>query len=251
MIYTSPMSLTSEFDENDENVTVPLGKTIAIVANEVVPKEIQIGGSTFSRSSGSASVLGSDRIESLLLLLDNCLGNLYTIHKGPNWKEVKRKEMIDLALVYLWYEKDEQVACFVSFRTVNESYGKSLYLYEIHVNPLLQGNKVGANLMNLFLMLAQTLRSLGEHANQKSAGSTNNSTISEELQKVFEKISSMSSIRFLDIVGTGLTVFSDNTRVLKWYSNLGYTFTRDSPVDRVLRGGKVIRPEYYLLFRPL
>ena len=53
------------------------------------------------------------------------------------------------------------------------------------------------------------------------------------------------------VKGTALTVFSDNERAFKWYSNLGYKLTEGSPVDEKLRSGKVVKPEYYLMRRDL
>ncbi|QDS69018.1 hypothetical protein FKW77_009576 [Venturia effusa] len=82
-----------------------------------------------------------------------------------------------------------------------------LYIYEIHLLPPLRRQGIGRHLMSLNETIA---RNLG-------------------LEKCI------------------LTVFTCNVRAEALYRALGYTEDEDSPKERVLRSGKVVRPKYLIL----
>lgn len=86
-----------------------------------------------------------------------------------------------------------------------------LYLYEIHLRPPVRSLGLGGHLMSLSETLA---RKLG-------------------LEKVM------------------LTVFTCNTRAEALYRRLGYEVDEQSPEERVLRSGKVVRPKYLILSKTL
>lgn len=46
-----------------------------------------------------------------------------------------------------------------------------------------------------------------------------------------------------------LTCFISNTNGLRFYERIGFIKDDFSPRDRVLRGGKVVRPDYVILSR--
>lgn len=46
-----------------------------------------------------------------------------------------------------------------------------------------------------------------------------------------------------------LTCFISNTNGLRFYEKMGFTTDDFSPRDRVLRGGKIVRPDYVILSR--
>lgn len=46
-----------------------------------------------------------------------------------------------------------------------------------------------------------------------------------------------------------LTCFISNANGLRFYEKIGFTEDDFSPRDRVLRGGKIVRPDYVILSR--
>lgn len=240
------------FDEDDSNITIPLGQSVALVSSQTFPSLLIVNDAVFTRRCVSALKLQHGELIALLQLLQECIGSYYTIHKGDGWKPVKLEEMLDPALVYVWYEMGPEIIAFVSFRIVAEGYGNSLYLYEIHVKPQFQAQKLGSVLINSFHSLAACLDAIGAVANDARGERLSNAMeiISQHKLNVDELSHLVQSQNFV-IAGTGLTVFSDNIRPLKWYFSLGYILSNDSPVDRNLRGGVVKRPEFYILYRPI
>lgn len=241
------MDLYSEFNEDDSTVTIPLSSSIATVAEHIFAPSIEIGAKTFTRRCISALKLTTNELAALLQLLEECIGDFYLKHKGRGWNELKAEEMLDPALIYVWYEDGPDIACFVSFRMVNELYGKSLYLYEIHVRPIYQKNKIGGKLISAFHALATHLNVLASQYSRDLASSTESDI--NKYKDIMPKLLDLPHVNHFSVAGTGLTVFSDNTRALKWYLGLGYVFSNDSPIDRTLRKGVVKKPEYYILYR--
>lgn len=261
-----PMSLVPlEFDENDLDVTVPLAKSVAVVALDAFPAKIVCDSVDYVRKCEPVASISKSTLTGCLELLDECLGTLYVKHKGQGWQNAKQDEMRDPALVYVWYEGVIGVACFVSFRIVSEPYGSSLYLYEIHVRPLLQGQQLGSKLIGGFHRLAETLCRVNSLSRLESLGRSGSGNVSDSCgQGPFQNKNESSSqvlslahyvnlpgVEHFFVSGSGLTVFGDNLRALKWYFGLGYVLSVHSPVDRILRGGKTIAPEYYILYRPV
>lgn len=251
-VFQNRMSLVSDFDEDDSSVTIPLSHSIAKVAEYVFAPTIEIDEKKLTRCCKSALELTDKELLALLNLLDECIGDFYVKHKGHDWNQLKADEMLDPALVYVWYNDGPDLACFVSFRMVNELYGKSLYLYEIHVKPLYQMNQIGSKLISAFHSLASYLNVLvdehsGDSVKKGFADDKNNILINSDLLR---DLQGLPQRKHFGVSGTGLTVFSDNTRALTWYLGLGYLFASDSPLDRTLRRGVIKKPEYYILYRP-
>lgn len=253
------------FDEDDLGITLPLANSVAIVAKSVFPSKLICESVTLSRNCGPVTLIEKSVLSDCLELLDECLGEFYVRHKGQRWKREKQGEMSEPSLVYVWYEDVSGVACFVSFRIVLEPYGRSLYLYEIQVKPLLQGKQLGLTLMNSFHSLAQNLCSINtlyKYSEQAATVSTNDASYAAAPPcnanlsniKYLEQLNpykNLPQIVNFSVSGTGLTVFSDNLRAFKWYTQLGYVLAVHSPVDKKLRGGKAIAPDYYILYRPV
>lgn len=245
------MNLPLEFDEEDVNITIPLGKSLALLSEVIFPPQIEINTSLLTRESASALELSSEQIESFLQLLDDCIGEFYVKHKGRGWKADKRTEMCDPALVYVWYEHRSEVSCFVSFRVVTELNGQCLYLYEIHVKPRLQDCKLGTKLMGCLHLLADAINFFCMVKIDRASLSTIHDTWLNKLQRDNANLQRLLQRDYYSVFGTALTVFSDNKRALDWYLGLGYELPGDLSVFRVLRKGKYIKTEYYVLFRPV
>lgn len=249
------MASYPDFDEDDPNITIPLSVSIAKVAEFLFAPTIEIGAKTLSRRCTSALQLSSHDLAALLQLLEQCIGDFYVKHKGDDWKRLKAEEMLDPSLVYIWYSDGSEMGCFVSFRVVEEEYGKSLYLYEIHVKPLYQKKQIGRKLITAFHELATYLNVLAgvfpsdliDSGESKFAAAEKKALIDQSLMR---DLKALPQNKHFAVSGTGLTVFSDNTRALTWYLGLGYLFASNSPVDRTLRRGVIKKPEYYILYRP-
>ncbi|KAK7687411.1 hypothetical protein QCA50_009276 [Cerrena zonata] len=172
--------------------------------------------------------MDDDVFEQILDLVDLNLGSYYQKRLGKNWKDEKRDEMEESGLVYVIYTDalTKNIVAFTSVKLVAELAAKVLYLYEIQISSQYQSIGVGSKLISSFHKLATKLNDLVGDAKYKYSTHFSNE-------------------------GTSLTVFSDNDRALNWYFNLGYTFTDDSPRDKLLRNEKVVKPSFYLLTRPL
>ena len=97
---------------------------------------------------------------------------------------------------------------FMSFMTTYEDDFPVLYLYEIHLDPLLQNRGIGRTLMTVFEDIAGNIGRLKK---------------------------------------TMLTVFRSNEASRRFYERLGYGVDEFSPEPRVLRGGVVRECDYLIL----
>lgn len=149
------------------------------------------------------------------------LDKFYTSQHGHDWELEKEKEMKEDGLLYISYHDSikNNLIAFISLMDTLDNGIRVLYLYEIHIDPIHQGEGIGKFLINGFHQLAFKL--------------------------------SKSSIQLGNLKGTKLTVFSGNEFAINWYKKFGYKLSDDSPVDKKLRNGKIIKPNYYLLFRSI
>lgn len=110
-------------------------------------------------------------------------------------------------------KKDDKILGFTSFTLEldPDTQIPQLYIYEIHLLPFARSCGLGTHLMSLNEMIA---RKLG-------------------LEKVM------------------LTVFTCNSKAEGMYRGMGYEEDEESPVERVLRSGKVVRPRYLILRKRL
>lgn len=210
-----------QFDEYDEDLMKPLAETISKLAAGFFPETILVGAKLLKRTISAAP----PSLESFIDVVDTCMGKLYVKHKGKLWKEEKSEEFLEVGLVFIWYSLENKISAFIAFKPVEESYGKTLYLYEIQILPEFQGDRFGATLMHSFHRLASYIDTRTED-------------------------SSLSKHEHLETDATSLTVFADNTMAFQWYKRLGYTLTDDSPVDRVTRK-RTVKPDYYLMSREI
>ncbi|OBA23777.1 hypothetical protein METBIDRAFT_37346 [Metschnikowia bicuspidata var. bicuspidata NRRL YB-4993] len=219
------MSDIEEFNECNEAFMNSIGHAMSLLVPLVFPNLLEILGKTNTLHCADVNSLDTSKVERFLGIVKKCLGNFYSKHKGPYWEADKLDEMEEPGLVYIWYEHEGAISCFLSVMMVLEPLGKTLYLYEIHVLPEFQGHQLGTKLMTHF-------HDFGALLNSKSQESSS-------LRRHFAS------------VATGLTVFSDNKRAFKWYVKFGYKFAVDSPLDKPLRNGKILKPTVYVLSRPL
>lgn len=212
-----------EFDEND----FPLMDEIAanIQGSTLAAFDPLVRGNlceeAFSFNCRAIQHVSDNQLLQFVDLVDVNLREFYLKTSGKDWKQAKRKEMLENGLVYTWYEADDgSVAAFISYKLCYDECAecKVLYLYEIHVDPRYQGSGLGLGIMSSFHKLVQQL----------------------QLTK---------QPHFHDLGGTSLTVFPTNVMACQWYFKLGYTFSDGSPLDKVLRTGRVIKPAYYILVR--
>lgn len=148
-------------------------------------------------------------------LIDATIGDIYTKKQGLKWKDDKFEELQEPGLVYASITINSVLIAFVLYRLCNDAGTNVLYLYEIHVDAKHQKLKYGSRLLSGF-------HNLADHLNQ-----------------------------WIKVPCTQLTVFPDNSRALKWYNSLGYTFNEHSPMPTLLRNGNLKNPEYFILERPV
>ncbi|PIS57658.1 hypothetical protein CJI97_000704 [Candidozyma auris] len=213
--------LRTEFDEYDPDVMIPLAEVMLKMASEIFPKEISVND---EKLSVHLVVGDGPHIADAIELVDKCMGQLYVKHKGKNWKDEKREELLEVGLLFIYYtSKDGQIAALVACKMIE---GQTLYLYEIQVHPEAQNHQVGSTLIKCFHSLAKKL-----------------DDFSLDDGKFDEALRWCCTTEY-----TALTVFSDNERALQWYKLLGYDYTANSPKDRTTRL-RVIKPDYYELER--
>lgn len=215
-----------DFDENDLPAMDAVARAIVSLVPLAFPESISIGDKLLTRVCTSEADIEEPMLDKLVEVIDKCMGKLYVKHKGRNWKEEKLDELTEPGLVFVWYTCEEDICGFIAFKLVNELYGKTLYLYEIQILPEYQGKRFGSDLMTHFHRMAVIVNAATSNLN-------------------------ISSRALLSTRATSLTVFSDNVKALAWYTRIGYYPSPDCSTDRKLRGGKVVKPSFYLLTRPL
>lgn len=203
-----------ELDENDLQLVRTACTSLLQLSQTVFPRLLILENSAAERSCADYLDVDSSK---LISLIDSTLGLHYLDVQGPHWKLEKKEEMETPGLVYISYVCDDEVVAFVSYMVTYGDGDKTLYLYEIHVSPKYQHCGLGTQLLLSFHQLSESLKA-------------------PETSRLLHCTSSM------------LTVFTANTRALKWYFSNGYVLADESPVDRRLRTHVVV-PEYYILKR--
>ena len=217
-----------EFELNGEsfkNYSEDDTKLNDLIAADIIQHHMQ---GLFGFSGYETNIFQSKDVSKLLLkiavdIIEQTIGKLYLQHNGRGWKREKKVELSESGLIFVFIAdpKTNNTVAFMCFKLCPDTEDQSvLYLYEIHVTSEYQGRGLGQILINKFHELAIDLK--------KSSNSL-----------------------YKRLTGTALTVFSNNERTLSWYKNMNYSLTADSPLDKVLRHGNVLKPDYYLLKRPL
>lgn len=172
-------------------------------------------------------------------LVANNLGDFYRSINGDDWLDAKIDEMQEKGLVYVTYLDKNEIIGFISFvDTWDDQDKRVLYLYEIQINPKYQNKGLGKSLIQSFHNLALKISENDiRYYNTRCATGNSTGIYLDHSTKDSEKLA-----------GTKLTVFSEN-KVVNWYYKLGYILSQDSPRDRQLRSGKIIKPDYYLMIR--
>lgn len=176
------------------------------------------------------------QIEKFAALVELNLSHFYIELNGNEWFSNKLEEMQENGLVYVSYHASassrshsrnvDDLIGFISFVDTLDHEGRVLYLYEIHIHPDHQHRGIGKLMIDKFHQLAREI----SHTKKENVNNEKDERGGQVLK------------------GTKLTVFSENG-VVGWYKRLGYLVSEDSPRDRVLRSGKVVKPDYYLLYR--
>lgn len=213
------------YDEHDENIAGPVSEQLSKLAELIFPSSLE-SDKVYTRRIALSQALDVRVLEKFITLIDQCMGDLYVKNKGDNWKEEKLEELQEFGLVFVFYQQGSEIAGLLAMKPVLEEYGKAAYLYEIQIAPPHQGQKWGSILMDAFHRIASYLNA-----------------------SVHDQHHSMRQL--MNVAYTSLTVFSDNERALKFYRLLGYKKTPQSPKNRKLRNGKVLKPSFYLLYRPV
>lgn len=210
------------FDEDDPETMLPLVKLMLKFCEDIFPSTLLAHDKVLHRHLAHGD---EAPIDHTVALVDQCMGSLYVSHKGKEWKIKKAAELCEIGLLFVWYSKEESsdVAAMVVCKLVDDH---TLYLYEIQVHPDFQNLGLGTKLMNGFHSLAKKL-------DETSLTDT----------KLDETLRWNCTTEY-----TGLTVFPDNQRALKWYKSLGYDFSPNSPRDKKTRL-RVLKPDYYELER--
>lgn len=213
------------YDELDENIAGPVSEELSKLAELIFPSSLE-SDQVYSRHIALSQALDVRVLEKFISLIDLCMGDLYVKNKGDNWKAEKLEELEEYGLVFVYYQLGPEIAGLLAMKPVVEEYGKTAYLYEIQIAPSHQGQRWGSSLMEAFHRIASCLSS-----------------------SVYQQEHSVRQL--MTVAYTSLTVFSENARALQFYRLLGYKKTPQSPKNRKLRSGKVLKPSFYLFYRPV
>lgn len=242
----------NEFD-NNENIKLDNTDSVNNVAVSTLSHDVAIFDSD---NEAHARIL-----HDLLDILDNNLGSTYEkvsediYENNLPWKVNKMREMETENLIYVYYysKVERKIVLYMSFMLTEEmnvskfdSIEKVIYLYEIQIIQNFRRFGLGKLLLGYLFRSAQRY---------------NSKIIEEDTNEIEEKIAKSYQINSI-----ALTVFSNNDQALKFYENLGFKLTADSPIDKVVipisrrtrkkniatkEEQEKIKPIYYLLYCPV
>ncbi|KAK6203488.1 histone-specific N-acetyltransferase NAT4 [Scheffersomyces amazonensis] len=210
-----------EWDEEDEH----LMEYVSIRLDSHIESVFNLPSDQVVMFHKPVTQISPSKLQKFTDLVARNLNELYIKHQGKNWKVEKVEEMKEVGLVYVWYENksNHELIGFISFKVCFDDGFKVLYLYEIQINEEYHHQRYGSNLI-------ENLQSLAKHVSRSIINDDNG--------------------YFDNARGISLTVFPDNLEALNWYFKIGYNYTSQSPRDRKLRNGKLVKPKYYVLHRP-
>ncbi|KAI5969097.1 RNY1, partial [Candida margitis] len=206
----------NQYSEDNVNLNESIAADVML---NYMHETFEVSG--YGRYIHQSTNLPKSFFKSIVDVIEETIGDLYVKNNGNNWKREKKMELKEPGLIFVLFTdpKTSKVVAFICFKLCLEDENNLvLYLYEIHVTSDHQGQGLGQYLIDQF-------------------------------HKLCVDLSNSSNLLYRQLSGTALTVFSDNERALSWYSNMGYKLTDDSPSDKLLRNGKVRKPDYYLLKR--
>ncbi|WEJ93997.1 N-acetyltransferase-domain-containing protein [Yamadazyma tenuis] len=136
-----------EFDESDTALMQRVAEKVGQAVADVFPSVMVIGSEkAFLRVEAAHQLTASD-LAPFLSLIGTTIGTLYCQNNGQHWKQEKIVEMKETGLVYVAYMLGDRIIGFISIMLVVDCGEKALYLYEIHIDPDFQDNKLGSKLM--------------------------------------------------------------------------------------------------------
>ncbi|GMG26506.1 unnamed protein product [Ambrosiozyma monospora] len=200
--------------------------------------------------------LSGSKFQDLLKIVDINLGEEYLRTEGKKWKSHKLKEMKEHGLVYieLINQHSSETIGFFSMKLVFDNDVLCVYLYEIQLLKEYTGLKIGSELMRHFHKLPGLIN-IGPEANEDRPLDDEDEDMDDEYKSEIADLRSekeQERMEFLKnygkVEGCSLTVFTKNERALKFYQGLGYIKADHSPRDKKLRNGRVVQPDYYILF---
>ncbi|KAG0680339.1 N alpha-acetyl-transferase [Pichia californica] len=143
--------------------------------------------------------------------------------------------MLEEGLVYVLFRllDSDKLLGFMSMKLINERSLQVLYLYEIQLDEHYRNMKLGSFLMKKLEVIVKSINKEGK--------------LKKLWYKTYKDEYHDSNDSNLILTGVALTVFSVNKKARGLYNRLGYTLHRDSEIEKVLRNGKIIEPDYYML----
>ncbi|KAI9680395.1 MAG: hypothetical protein M1829_001281 [Trizodia sp. TS-e1964] len=190
-------------------------------------------GVAYDISLQKSSILSEADLESCFNLIKETSEADYR-SSSLGWKPISKKSEMQLPdLEYLLVKKrpismqdnckdttrlepassdPQALEAFASFMITYENNCKVIYVYEIHLTPMVRGSGLGAHLMGI-------IEDIGQRA--------------DGVKKAM------------------LTVFASNTRAVRFYEKLGYSEDEFSPKPKRLRGGKTKASTYIILSKNL
>ncbi|ODV83731.1 hypothetical protein CANARDRAFT_202643 [[Candida] arabinofermentans NRRL YB-2248] len=212
-----------------QNRELKQSKYLFQVIQKQFPREFTLGEHPLLKVIGISPYrvekLARPLLNECLSILDDNLGPTYAALNGSDWKAAKELEMQESGLIYLLLrdlstessDKNKLIG-FLSMKIVSDGDDQVIYLYEIQITSEYRNIRLGSLLMKEFLRLPDLVN---------------------DNQEFVDKYD------YID--GTSLTVFSSNGKAYEFYLRLGYQLAKHSPTDRRLRGGKLVKPQYYIL----
>ncbi|PHH66991.1 hypothetical protein CDD81_4386 [Ophiocordyceps australis] len=167
--------------------------------------------SSFTLSLVRAGDLARPDMQACFDLIYATSGNDYR-RSAVGWHPAaKKREMASPELRYVLVRNDSgHIGGFASLMPTYENDEPVVYLYEIHLEPGLQGSRLGTHLMELVMQVA-------------------------------DKIPTVTKVM--------LTCFTSNKRARAFYDRLGFVIDDSSPRQRKLRAGRTVFPDYVILSR--
>ncbi|PHH83451.1 hypothetical protein CDD82_767 [Ophiocordyceps australis] len=166
-------------------------------------------GNSFTLSLERAGDLSRPDMQACFDLIQATSGNDYRSSAVGWHPAAKKREMASPELRYVLVRDDGgHVGGFASLMPTYENDEPVVYLYEIHLEPRLQGTGLGTHLMELVMQVA-------------------------------DKIPSVTKVM--------LTCFTSNKRARAFYDGLGFVIDDASPRQRKLRAGRIVFPDYGMI----